>query len=138
MAKHKDKAHDTPAMTRYRAQQISLPDVCIKAPSTAAHPILTTAHLLSYNRYSNSPIESGTSRLARDISRDKVSRPHSLHLTDNLARPGQRLDHLLTLFPPPDCEVAFFQELLKLVGAVHILEKLTLHFVFRMPVNLLH
>ena len=54
----------------------------------------------------------------------------SLHLADNLASLAQTLDHLQTLLPPPDGVVALFEEVVNLIGAVHVLQELTLHLVF--------
>lgn len=54
----------------------------------------------------------------------------SLNLADDLARFGEGFDHLETFFPSADGEVAFFEELFEFVGAVHLLQQLTLHFVF--------
>lgn len=62
-----------------------------------------------------------------------VSERTSLDLADNLARFGQRFDHLDALLPAPDCVVAFFEEIIKLTLSVHVLEEFTLHFISREP-----
>lgn len=58
-----------------------------------------------------------------------------LHLTNNLARPTQALNHLVALLAAADGIVTFLEQLLELVGAVHVLEELSLHFVFRVSVT---
>jgi len=52
-----------------------------------------------------------------------------LHLTNNLTRLRQRLHHLQTLLPSADRVVALLEQLIDLVGAVHVLEEFALHFV---------
>ena len=59
-----------------------------------------------------------------------AGRRQSLHLTNNLTRPTQTLDHLLALLPSPDGVVAFLEEVVELVGSVHVFEEFALHFVF--------
>ena len=54
-----------------------------------------------------------------------------LHLTDDLARFRQRLDHLLTFFPSSDSMVAFLQEIVKFIDTVHMFKEFSLHFIFR-------
>ena len=54
----------------------------------------------------------------------------SLYLTNNLIRLTQALDHLLALFPPSYGVIAFLEEVVIFGGAVHVLEKFALHFVF--------
>lgn len=55
---------------------------------------------------------------------------HSLHLTDNLIRTTQALDHLLTLLTSALGVVALLEQVVQLCRAVHLLQKLALHFVF--------
>lgn len=59
-----------------------------------------------------------------------------LNLADNLAGLGKRLNHLLALFPPSGCEVALLQQVVELIGSVHVLQKLLLHFVLGESVKL--
>jgi hypothetical protein len=50
-----------------------------------------------------------------------------LHLVDNLLRLGQALHHLLTVLAPPDRVLGLLEELVELIGLVHLGEKLALH-----------
>jgi len=52
-----------------------------------------------------------------------------LHLTNNLTRLRQRLHHLQTFLPSADCIVALLEQLIDLVGTVHVLEEFALHLV---------
>jgi len=56
--------------------------------------------------------------------------PHSLHLTNNLIRTAQALDHLLTLLASALGVVALLEQVVQLCCAVHLLQKFALHFVF--------
>ena len=99
-----------------------------------------------------------TTRISRPICRDYPSThalrsppftPHALplpkwelrcpllDLTDNLTGPRQRLDHLLALLSPSNGVVALLEELFEFIGSVHVLEQLSLHFVFRVS-NISH
>ena len=44
-----------------------------------------------------------------------------LDLADDLASLTERFDHLLTLLPPSDGEIALLQQIIKGVGPVHVL-----------------
>ena len=52
----------------------------------------------------------------------------SLHLAHNLTGFAQTFDHLETFFSSSNGVVAFFQEVVEFVGAIHVLEQLPLHF----------
>lgn len=52
-----------------------------------------------------------------------------LHLADNLACFRQRLHHLLAFFSSPDRVVAFFEEVVKFVDAIHMFEQFSLHLI---------
>lgn len=56
-----------------------------------------------------------------------------LDLADNLASTAQTLDHLLTLLPPADGVVALLEQIVQLVVAIHVLQKLALHLVLGEP-----
>ena len=58
-----------------------------------------------------------------------------LHLTNNLLRPGQTLDHLLTLLPPTDGVLALLEQVVEFLRLVHLLEQLALHVFFGVPVH---
>ncbi len=60
-------------------------------------------------------------------------RTRLLHLTDNLLCATKTLDHLLAFLPPPDGVVALLEQIVKLVGPVHLLQQLALHVFFRVP-----
>ena len=55
----------------------------------------------------------------------------SLNLADNLTSLAERFDHLLALFPSSNRKVAFLEEILYFTASVQVLEKFTLHFLFR-------
>lgn len=58
-----------------------------------------------------------------------------LHLADNLGGPRETLHHLLALLASPKGVVALFEEIIQLVGTVHVFKKFTLHLVFCKPIG---
>jgi hypothetical protein len=50
-----------------------------------------------------------------------------LHLVDNLLRLGQALYHLLAVLTSPDCVLGLLEELVELIGLVHVGKEFTLH-----------
>jgi hypothetical protein len=54
----------------------------------------------------------------------------SLHLADNLLGATQALHHLLAFLPSPDGVIALSEQIVQLLGSVHLFEKLALHLVF--------
>jgi hypothetical protein len=57
--------------------------------------------------------------------------PRLLHLVYNLLCLCQAFHHLLAILPPPDCVIGLLQQLVKLVGLVHVGEQLALHVLPR-------
>ena len=58
---------------------------------------------------------------------------HLLHLADDLAGPGQALDHLLAFLAPPHRVVAFLEQVIQLVVAVHVFQEFALHLILGEP-----
>ena len=56
-----------------------------------------------------------------------------LNLADNFAGTAQALDHLLALLPPADGVVALLEQIVQLVVAIHVLQKLALHLILGKP-----
>jgi hypothetical protein len=52
-----------------------------------------------------------------------------LDLADNLAGLAEGLDHGLTLLSPADGVVAFLEEVVDVIGPVHVLQQFALHLV---------
>lgn len=52
-----------------------------------------------------------------------------LDLADDLAGAAEALNHLLAFLAPACGVVAFLEELIQFVGAVHVFEELALHLV---------
>jgi hypothetical protein len=74
------------------------------------------------------PPHSLTAAKEKRVSNSQPQTP-LLHLTNNLTRLRQRLHHLQTLLPSADRIVALLEQLIDLVGAVHVLEEFALHLV---------
>lgn len=54
-------------------------------------------------------------------------------MADNLVGLAQRFNHLLTLFPPADGEVALLEQVVDAVVLVHVLQQFSLHAIFCEP-----
>jgi len=90
------------------------------SPPPAAHKRITTA---------KHPAHTLANCRARKTGIKYTTQTPLLHLTNNLTRLRQRLHHLQTLLPSADRIVALLEQLIDLVGAVHVLEELALHLV---------
>ena len=61
----------------------------------------------------------------------------SLHLAHDLTGLAQALYHLDAFLPSPNRVVAFLQQVVELIGAIHVFKQLALHFFFGMSVLIL-
>jgi hypothetical protein len=58
----------------------------------------------------------------------------SLNSVDDLARPGQTLHHLLAFFPSPDSVLALLEQIIQVIGLVHVFKKFGLHLILRVSI----
>lgn len=113
--------------------EIPTPDVCschdaslLSLVPILAHHSLALGHMQSYHGCLDRILQTRASadgRL-RVCSYQHASFPSalpSLHLAHNLARPTQRLHHLLALLPPPHRILTLLEQIIQLLLPIHLL-----------------